>query len=37
MDTLNADKNPASDFISEIIKDDLGKGRVDYVHTRFPP
>ncbi|MCL2318921.1 MAG: glutamine--tRNA ligase, partial [Treponema sp.] len=26
-----------SDFITEIIKEDLESGRVDHVHTRFPP
>ena len=26
-----------SDFISEIIKEDLAGGRYSYVHTRFPP
>ena len=27
----------SSDFISEFIKEDLKNGRVDHVHTRFPP
>ena len=26
-----------TDFISDIIKEDLASGRNDYVHTRFPP
>ena len=26
-----------SDFISEFIKEDLANGKVNYVHTRFPP
>ncbi|MCL2834259.1 MAG: glutamine--tRNA ligase/YqeY domain fusion protein [Treponema sp.] len=28
---------PGTDFISEIIKEDLRTGRADHVHTRFPP
>ena len=27
----------SSDFIREIIKEDLASGRFDRVHTRFPP
>jgi hypothetical protein len=28
---------PATDFIREIINEDLRSGRFDHVHTRFPP
>ena len=28
---------PTSDFIREIVKEDLASGRFDYVQTRFPP
>jgi glutaminyl-tRNA synthetase len=30
-------KSPATDFISDFIKEDLKNGRFDHVHTRFPP
>ena len=33
----DAGNTPGSDFISEIIKEDLASGRSKYVHTRFPP
>ncbi|MCL2269750.1 MAG: glutamine--tRNA ligase/YqeY domain fusion protein [Treponema sp.] len=34
---MAAAENTGSDFISEIIKEDLATGRSSYVHTRFPP
>ena len=40
METASENTAPVpggSDFISEIIKEDLRTGRVDHVHTRFPP
>jgi glutaminyl-tRNA synthetase len=40
METSNSiasGSSQGSDFISEIIKEDLKNGRVDHVHTRFPP
>ena len=42
METVITNENAGSsaggsDFISEIIRDDLKNGKVNYVHTRFPP
>ena len=42
MEPAVSPENPASapggsDFITEIIKEDLKNGRFDHVHTRFPP
>ena len=31
------EENLASNFIFDIIDDDLASGREDHVHTRFPP
>ena len=42
MEIVNSPESAApstggSDFITEIIKEDLQSGRADHVHTRFPP
>ena len=35
--TVSNTSSLGSDFISEFIKEDLKNGRVDHIHTRFPP
>ncbi|MBC7170106.1 glutamine--tRNA ligase, partial [Candidatus Bipolaricaulota bacterium] len=34
---MPSDASEPTDFIREIIRDDLRTGRFDRVHTRFPP
>src|SRR3989338_2609259 len=37
LDDKNPPESPRENFIDEIIREDLEKGRFKKVHTRFPP